>query len=245
VRFFLALLVLLFCGTVLADGKLKKVKKDLEKPRAAIVRESSFDDDEDATDWEIFYIWLEAYFVYTFSDGGFRYGRYPYESGLRGYLTNEEVSERPFALDILTGYKHIDSETDAFLFDVRLRLPSGSAFSLTYTRFEEELDTGGYEYLSFYSIMQRASLFGNQPFDITLDVGGCHFPGTGYGGFSYGAGVEVYPQSPLLFHFYIRGHMVSTGANVTESLMALGVVLRNVELLVGYRVWVLRFLGWC
>jgi|GEM_PF-3096207 len=213
-----------------ADDKIKKVKDDIKKSRIT-------SDTDDTTFFIIFYYWIEIYLKYTFSDGGFRYLNHPYQNGLMAYLVDEEISPRPFALNCLFGYQNVNSKIEATLFDIRLRCPSGSSFSLSYTVFEEQLDTGGYEYLSFYSFMQRASLISKQPIDITLDFGVNHFPGMQRGGISYGFGIELFPAPPLFFTFHLRQHLVATGQDVTESFLGVGLVLRNFEPIFGFRVF--------
>ncbi|MCX7702776.1 MAG: hypothetical protein N2234_01545 [Planctomycetota bacterium] len=214
------------------EGKLTKMKSDLKK-----TTKTTTSNDEDSFWVEILYWWAQVYIEYTFSDLGFRYLEYPYQDGRNVYLTDIESSSRPFALEILFGYQYINSETNATFFDSRLRIPSGNSFSLCYLVFEEELKTGGYEYISFYSFTQRASLKSNQPLDISLDFGVNHFPGMNRGGFSYGFGVEIFPFQPIVLSFYFRQHIVAGGQDVLEAFFGIGVSLCNIEPTVGYRVF--------
>lgn len=241
-RFILTLLGFLITiqTPALADGKLETIKKQLESSKTPSRRSKKDNDEKD--EFDFFADLLFYYFVYTFSDLGFRYRLHPYQG--RTYIVEpeEKNNNRPLAFTFRTGFQFIDNRTSALFSVMRLRIPSGSSFSFHYILFSEKSENGEKEYLSFYNLMQRASLFHGSVLDLTIDFGGCHFPGLSAGGFSWGAGLLILPQKPLVFDVTIHQHLISTNTSVLETDIEIGFVFSQFELMFGWRLF--RFYGW-
>jgi len=233
----LAFLVLLHFAS--AGDKIKSIKKQVKRSSSRTSRSTSDDDndedDSDLLDWLLF-----CYFNYVFSDLDFRYSLYPYQH--KAYIVgSKEEPKRLFALTVRTGFQFVDPDTNAFLGGLRLRIPSGSSFSFRYSCFAEE-SSGGTDYLSFYGLTQRASLFRYGGMDLTVDFGGAHLPGLGRGGPTWGFSVLAFPQKPLVIDVLFRQHFVATDCYIIEGDFEFGFALRNFEVMLGYRVF--RFVGW-
>ena len=233
----LAFLVLLNLAS--AGDKIESIKKQVKRSSSRTSRSTS-DDDNDEDDSDLLDWLLLSYFSYVLSDLDFRYALYPYQH--KAYIVgSEEEPKRLFALTVRSGFQFVDRNTSAFVGAVRLRIPSGSSFSFRYSCFAEE-SGGGTDYLSFYSLTQRASLFRYGGMDLTIDFGGAHLPGLARGGPTWGFSVLAFPQKPLVLDVLFRQHFVTPDCYIIESDFELGVTLRRFEIMAGYLVF--RVVGW-
>ena len=235
----LPLLVLLIpLYPAFTGDKIESIKKQVKRSSKHESRSAS--DRKNGGDSSLLNWLLLSYFSYVLSDLDFRYALYPYQH--KSYIVgSEEEPKRLFALTIRTGFQFVDRNTKAFLGALRLRIPSGSSFSFRYSCFAEKTG-GGTDYLSFYSVMQRASLFRYGSMDLTVDFGGAHLPGLARGGPTWGFGVMAFPQEPLILDVLFRQHFVTPDCYIIESDFEFGVALRHLEVMAGYRVF--RFVGW-
>jgi len=221
-----------------AGDKIESIKKQVKQSSKRKSRSAS--DGENGGNSSLLNWLLLSYFSYVLSDLDFRYALYPYQR--KAYIVgSEEEPKRLFALTIRSGFQFVDRNTNAFLGALRLRIPSGSSFSFRYSCFAEE-SGGATDYLSFYSLMQRASLFRYGGMDLTIDFGGAHLPGLARGGPTWGFGVMAFVQKPLVLDVLFRQHFVTPDCYIIEGDFELGVTLRRFEIMTGYRVF--RFVGW-
>jgi len=236
------LAALLLPAAAAAGSKIKEVKKALRKSS------SSSTSGGDAGDIaEAIYIFIYYFDYCIFSDNGFRYPPHPYFEGHNGYITAppEEAgfppAARPFAFSAVFSYTSVDANTYGLRATARLRLPAGSSFFVSYTRFEEYVPHQGYDHFNFMNVLHRIDLIGLPQCELVLDVGVASFPGLQTAGLSIGIGLEAFPGSPITASVVFRGHAMENDCSVSEAEISLGVVRGCVEALIGYREFYFRY----